>query len=69
MTYKEIQKYYKNKYNRVIKTCWIADVRRELGLPTRRAYNRKNDFVLFPCPEGEVKKRIKAIIKLNCNGK
>ena len=66
MTYKQIQDYYKKQYDKTIKTCWIADVRRELGLPTRRAYNRKNEsFVIYPCPQGEVKKRIKYIIKLN----
>jgi len=66
MTYKQIQKYYKDHFNKTIKTCWIADVRRELGLPTRSAYNRKNqDFVIYPCPEGEVKKRIKTIIKFS----
>jgi len=64
MTYREIQKYYRNKYNTTIKSCWIADVKRELGLPTRRAHNRKNEgFVIYPCPKGEVKKRIKSIIK------
>lgn len=66
MTYKEIQKYYKNKYNGSIKTCWIADIKRQLGLPTRKAYNRKNeDFVLFPCPDGQINKRLKIIIKAN----
>lgn len=66
MTYKEIQKYYKSKYFKTIKTCWIADVKRELGLPTRKAYNRQNEgFVIFPCPEGEIKKRLKIIIKAN----
>ena len=27
MTYKEIQKYYKNKYNGSIKTCWIVELK------------------------------------------
>lgn len=66
MTYKKIQKYYKHQYKTTIKTCWIADVRRELGLPTRLAYNRKNqNFVIYPCPKGKIKKRIKSIIKLS----
>lgn len=68
MTYKEIQKYYKEKYNTSIKTCWIADVKRELGLPTRKAYNRLNDdFVKYPCPKGDIKKRIKFIVRTNQN--
>ena len=59
MTYKEIQKYYKNKYNGSIKTCWIADIKRQLGLPTRKAYNRKNeDFVLFISMESSISRNI-----------
>lgn len=26
-----IQQHYKETFNRTIKTCWIADVKRELG--------------------------------------
>ena len=51
-TYANIQKYVKNKYNRRVKTCWIADVKRVHGLTTRTASNRlSSNKVQYPCPE------------------
>ena len=52
MTYTEIQELYKRSFNKTIKTCWIADVKRQLGLTKRKAVNRNNDFVEYPCPDG-----------------
>lgn len=50
-TYKEIQEYVKEKYNKTIKTCWIAAMKEKLGLPKRRAYNRiSEDSRVYPCP-------------------
>ncbi len=64
MTYKEIQYCYKRHFNKTIKTCWIADVKREMGLTSRIAYNRINKkTVKYPCPNEEIKRRIKKIIK------
>lgn len=40
MTYKVIPEIYKRHYDRTIKTCWIADIKRQLGLTTRKASNR-----------------------------
>lgn len=65
MTYKQIQAEYQRLYDKpVIQSCWIADVKRELGLTKHIAYNRK-DFqsVVKPCPNQEIRERIKKIIK------
>ncbi len=62
-TYKNIQDEYKKLYKKSIKSCWIADVKRELGLTTRQAYNRISDSsVKYPCPN-EYKDNIKHIIQ------
>ncbi|RXR17371.1 hypothetical protein EQG63_11190 [Flavobacterium amnicola] len=56
MTYKSIQELYKETFNRTIKTCWIADVKRELGQTTRKSYNRLDDnTVKYPCPNDDVR--------------
>lgn len=50
-TYKDIQKYVKEKYKKTIKTCWIADMKEKLGLPKRNAPNRiSEDTRVYPCP-------------------
>lgn len=62
-TYKTIQELYRKEFNKTIKTCWIADVKRELGLTTRISSNRINRHsVKCPCPSREVRNRIKKII-------
>lgn len=65
MTYKEIKNKAKEDLGITIKTCWIADVKRELGLTSRLAYNRiTEDKVKYPCPEGEVKDWLLNIFKI-----
>jgi hypothetical protein len=64
LTYKEIQSRYKRQFGTTIKTCWIADVKRHLGLTTRIAYNRiTQNTVLYPCPNDTIKKRITELLK------
>lgn len=64
-TYIQIMEYVKSKYGYSPKTCWIADVKEQMGLTLRQAPNRldkrrrKN-----PCPENKIahiKEAIKAI--------
>lgn len=63
MTYKNIQAEYKRLYGRSIKSCWIADVKRDLQLTKRISYNRIDiDSVKFPCINLEIKERIKKLI-------
>ncbi|TPG45332.1 hypothetical protein [Flavobacterium pectinovorum] len=63
MTYKTIQELYKKQFNKTIKTCWIADVKRELGLTTRISKNRINkDSVKYPCPNEEIKIWLREIL-------
>jgi hypothetical protein len=65
MTYKQIQAEYERLYKKpVIQSCWIADVKRELGLTKHIAHNRKNrNSAVKPCPKGEVRDRLKKIIE------
>jgi len=50
-TYKEIQKWVKRHYGFVPKTCWIADVKQQEGLPVKLAPNRLNkNKRTYPCP-------------------
>jgi hypothetical protein len=63
MTYKKIQELYKKEFNRTIKTCWIADVKRELGLTTRTSGNRISETsVKYPCPNGEIRVWLRKIL-------
>jgi hypothetical protein len=49
-TYTEIQEWIKKKYGYTVKTCWIADVKAQCGLPMRTAHNRKGKNRMYPCP-------------------
>lgn len=50
-TYKEIQKDIKQRHSISVKTCWIADVKRQHGKIKRIAPNRLNPKkVKYPCP-------------------
>ena len=63
MTYKEIQESYKELYGTTVKSCWIADVKRELGLTKRQAYNRINgEIAKYPCRDESVRIKLKEII-------
>ena len=64
LTYKQIQSEYYRLYGKpVIQSCWIADVKRELGLTKRIAHNRKDKYpAVKPCPEGLLKERLRKII-------
>lgn len=63
MTYNEIRERYKQLFiSPIIQNCWIADVKRELGLTKHIAHNRKDRNSAFkPCPE-KLKSRLKCII-------
>jgi len=64
MTYKEIQDEYREIYKKTIKSCWIADVKREMGFPMAVSPNRINpDIIKNRCLDKEVKERIKSIIR------
>jgi hypothetical protein len=64
LTYKQIQSEYSKLYGRpVIQNCWIADVKRELGLTNRIAHNRKDkDSAVKPCPTDLLRDRLRKII-------
>ena len=63
MTYSKIQTMYKLKYGKTVKTCWIADIKREMKLTTRISFNRiDKEKVKYPCPE-EIRENLSEIIK------
>ena len=51
ITYSQIQEKYKESYNRTIKTCWIADIKRKCGLPVKVSSLRSNpNLIKNYCP-------------------
>lgn len=51
-------------YNKTIKSCWIADVKREMGFKMRKAHNREHpDIIKNRCKDDEVRERIKQLIR------
>lgn len=50
MTYKAIQTEYRRWYGRIVKTCWIADVKRKHGKTRGPAPNRAGAAPQEPCP-------------------
>jgi hypothetical protein len=51
MTYQEIAHKHLKLYGKTIKTCWIADVKRQMGVRVRRAPNRIGQHITNKCPE------------------
>ena len=51
-TYAKIQKYVKERFSYSVKTCWIADMKEQCGIPVRKANNRTySDKRENPCPD------------------
>lgn len=61
-TYNEIQKEFRRRFGKTIKTCWIADVKERHGLTRRPAHNRKGVKRANPCPESFFPK-IESVLK------
>ena len=61
MTYKDIQNKYRSQYGTTIKTCWIADVKRQMGFNVRDAANKQGEDIKNKCPTERIDK-IKNII-------
>lgn len=54
-TYKQIQDYIKNKYQVTVKTCWIAHVKEELGLPLKPSKRSSEGKPrVYQCPEDKL---------------
>lgn len=65
-TYRDIQNYIKEKYNFSVKTCWIADIKGQLGIITRKAFNRKGGQRLHPCPPNKKSYIVEALRYFKC---
>lgn len=54
-TYKEIQKYVKDNYGYIPKSCWIAHTKEICGLNPKISNNRyNNNRRAYPCPENKL---------------
>ena len=49
-TYKQIAECVRRRTGLTVKTCWIAEIKRELGLTTRVAWNRGQGVGSPPSP-------------------
>lgn len=50
-TYRKVQEDIRNRHDRVMKTCWIADVKASHGLTRGMAPNRQSAATrVHPCP-------------------
>jgi hypothetical protein len=55
-TYKNIQEDIRQKHHVTVKTCWIADVKRQHGQTSRIAPNRLDpERAKYPCPQDKRK--------------
>jgi len=61
-TYKQIQEHVKGHHGWTPETCWIAEEKREYGLTTRIAPNRKGDGPVKPCPPDKFSAIIEAYL-------
>jgi hypothetical protein len=50
-TYKEIQNWVRQEYCFSVKSCWIAHMKEQCGLPLRNAPNRQGEDRVCPCPQ------------------
>jgi len=49
-TYRQIQERVRTQAGWLPKTCWIAHVKSDFGLPVREAWNRTSSERQVPCP-------------------
>ena len=62
MTYLQAQRIYKKRHRKVVKTCWIADIKSKHGKTTRKAPNRIGKKPRYPCPN-HVHPKLEKILK------
>ena len=53
-SYSDIQDRVRERHGVAVKTCWIADVREQVGLHPRPAPNRKGPVRENPCPPDKI---------------
>lgn len=62
MTYSQAQRIYKKRHRKVVKTCWIADIKSKYGKITKKAPNRIGKKPMYPCPE-DISPKLEKILK------
>ena len=51
VTYDKAQIIYKKRYGKTVKTCWIADIKRQHGKTKHKSWNRISAKPKYPCPD------------------
>ena len=54
MTYKKTQEIYRSKHKKTVKTCWIADVKRQMGFEVKDAPNKQGIDIINKCPDEHI---------------
>ncbi len=49
-TYRQLAEWVRSRYGWTPKTCWIAHCKELKDLPVRRAWNRRGNQRMVPCP-------------------
>ena len=50
-TYKQVAECVQRRIGRTVRSCWIAEVKRETGLTKNAAWNRGQGKGAPPCPD------------------
>ncbi len=61
MSYKEVQRIYKEQFGKTAKSSWIAQIKSENGKTSGPSPNRDGDYK-HPCPDSE-RKRLTKVLK------
>jgi hypothetical protein len=61
--YKAVIAWVKENRGYTVKTCWIADIKEEMGYQMKKAPNRKGADRVEPCPRSKVDDDIREALK------
>ncbi|MDR2178578.1 MAG: hypothetical protein LBP20_11160 [Treponema sp.] len=62
-TYKAVTEWVKKNRGYTVKTCWIADIKEQMGYPMKKAPNRKGSDRVEPCPRSKVNEDIQKALE------
>jgi hypothetical protein len=62
-TYNAVIKWVKEHKGYTVKTCWIADVKKQMGYNVKPAHNRKGIDRVEPCPRSLINEDICEALK------
>lgn len=62
-TYKAVIAWVKKNKGYSVKTCWIADIKKQMGYDVKPAPNRKGEDRVEPCPRSKVNEDIQEALE------